>query len=292
MIFLIVSIFLNAYLIVSFKAVERYGIPLLQAIVVNYVTCVVTGLMMQGALPLNKETAQQPWFLWAVLMGVLFISLFNLIGFTAQRIGVAVASVVTKLSLVIPFLFSIYLYAEPLTLLKAGGVLLALVAVVCISWPQTAVNEKSSLPHLLRLLIPVILFVSTGLLDTLVKYVEHRFLSSRNSDAYLVAAFAAAAVIGLAFMLALIVRGRQKFHSGALVAGVAIGVPNYFSMWSLVKALQHYPGRSSVIIPVNNMGIVLCSAVLAYFIFGERLTALNRLGLLLSFVAIALLAFG
>ena len=57
---------------------------------------------------------QTPWFKWACVMGVMFVSIFNVIGMTAQKISVAVASVANKLSLIIPVVLSVYLYNETL----------------------------------------------------------------------------------------------------------------------------------------------------------------------------------
>lgn len=293
MIFLLFSILLNAYLFLSFKVVERYRIPVLQAIVFNYLTCVLTGAAVSGSFPINADAVHHPWFWWALLMGSMFVSIFTLIGFTAQKIGVSVVSVVTKLSLVIPFLFSIYLYAERVSAVQVGGLLLALLAVVFTSIPDQKNDQGDQrLSPFVRLLVPLALFISTGLLDTLIKYVEQGFLTATNNDAYLITSFATAAVLGASVLVILIVRGKQRFHPGAIPAGIAIGIPNYFSIWCLVKALQLNPGRSAAIIPVNNMGIVLVGSIAALLIFGERMSRINWVGIGLSLVAIALIAFG
>src|ERR1700712_5621849 len=105
MFFLIGSIILTSYLTLSFKVTERLRINTFQAIVFNYITCVITGSLFNGHFPVTAEAVRQPWFLWATFMGAVFISTFNLVGFTAQQLGVSVASVSYKLSLVIPFVF-------------------------------------------------------------------------------------------------------------------------------------------------------------------------------------------
>ncbi len=84
----------------------------------------------------------------------------------------------------------------------------------------------------------------------------------------------------------------QRFSGKALLAGICIGIPNYFSMWCLVKVLKNYAGNSSAIIPVNNMGIVLLSSVIAWVIFREKLTRINWIGILLALVSIAMIAYG
>jgi uncharacterized membrane protein len=79
--------------------------------------------------------------------------------------------------------------------------------------------------------------------------------------------------------------------TGSVVNGIAIGVPNYFSIWCLLKILKQNPGRSAAIIPVNNTGIVLFSAVVAGLAFNERVTLVNRIGIGLSIISIALIAY-
>jgi len=68
-------------------------------------------------------------------------------------------------------------------------------------------------------------------------------------------------------------------------------VPNYFSIWCLVKVLKANAGNSSAVIPVNNMGIVLFSSVMAWMLFKEKLSVINWAGIILSIGAIALIAY-
>lgn len=287
------SILFSSWLTLSFKLVEKFGINTFQAIVFNYITCVITGSFVNGAFPINSEVIGGSWFPWAMLMGTIFISLFNVIAKTAQTMGVAVASVGNKLSLVIPFLFSIYLYNEEATILKIAGVVLALIAVVFTCWPSAAHTEPSGkVVKPAYFLLPVILFIASGLLDTMIKYVETTYINESNQNAYLITAFSAAATIGIISLLFLFTTRRLKFEPKAIAAGIIIGVPNYFSIWCLMGVLKAFTGNSSAIIPINNMGIVLFSTVAAYFMFKEKLTKLNWLGIVLSVAAIALIAYG
>ena len=59
-----------------------------------------------------------------------------------------------------------------------------------------------------------------------------------------------------------------------------------------MRVLKLYSANSSAIIPINNMGIVLFSAVAALIFFREKLSVLNWTGIALSLGAIALIAFG
>ena len=317
LLYLLASIVLTSWLTLSFKLVERFRISNLQAIVFNYISCVVTGMIVHGGSPWNETTSTEAWFPWALLMGAGFIAMFNLVAFIAQRIGVAVAVVAYKLSLVIPFVFSLYYYGEPYTIGKIAGIALALAAVVFTFRPSgeqketggnkkdkeiemhpanAAVEQKEVAGNkkvpLLLWLAPLVLFAGSGLLDAMIKFVEQAFLSPFNQDAYLITAFSSASAIGICLLGWIFATGRQRFDARAFVAGMAIGIPNYFSIWCLMFALKGYTGNSSVVIPVNNMGIVLISALVAGWLFKEKLSLINRLGIALSLTAIALIAFG
>ena len=294
MIYLAGSILFSAYLTLSFKVLQRLNINAFQAIVFNYIACVCTGSVVNGSFPVNNENIHSPWFVWALLMGVMFISIFNVIGFTTQKLGVAVASVANKLSMVIPFLFSIYLYNENATALKIAGIVIALAAVILTCYPAKNNEGEHKKINELILILPVALFISSGLLDTLIVYVKNNFFINLtdNFNNFLITAFSVAGGIGTIVLILQIVRGKQKFSIKALLAGIIIGVPNYFSIWCLGKVISGYKGNSSAIIPVNNMGIVLFSAVAAWLLFKERLSLINWSGIILAIGAIALIAYG
>ncbi len=294
MIYLIGSIVLTSYLTLSFKVLERFNIPVFQAIVFNYLTCVITGSVVNGSVPVDQVRAAEPWLWWAMLMGCLFILLFNVIGFTAQKVGIAVASVANKLSLVIPFTFSLVLYRETTGWLRVAGIIIALVSVLLTCYPskKDPAETRKELSTFVKLMLPFVLFIGSGLLDTMVKYVEQTYLNDNNQNAYLISSFATAGLVGLVILLVLVFTGRQRFDKRSILAGILIGIPNYFSIWCLVAVLKRNTGESSAIIPINNMGIVLFSSVAAYFLFRERLTLINWLGIFLSILAIALIAFG
>jgi len=294
MIYLFGSILFTSYLTLSFKVLQRLNINTLQAIVFNYIACVLTGSVVNGSFPINKTNIAAPWFVWALVMGGMFISIFNVIAFTTQKLGVAVASVANKLSMVIPFIFSLYLYNESAAALKVTGIVIALLAVVLTCYPSQKNDAKANAGAQLLLLLPVLLFVSSGLLDTLIVYVKNNFFINPedNFNTFLITAFSVAACVGFLILVVQVATGKQQFSLKAILAGIIIGVPNYFSIWCLGKVITAYKGDSSKIIPVNNMGIVLFSAIAAWLLFKERLSLINWLGIALAIAAIALIAYG
>jgi len=294
MIFLIGSILLSSFLTIAFKLCDRFGINKFQAIVFNYLACAITGSIVTLSWPSYANNIAQPWFKWALLMGSGFIITFYLIALTVEKSGLAKASVASKLSLIIPFLFSLFLYNEAASFIKVAGILLALVAVVLTLLPGKpegfSNNTVSGNSRVQKIILPVIVFAGTGLLDTLIKYIEQQFITEGSKDPYLITCFSVAFVIGFLFLLMQLGSGKIAFQPKSVLAGFIIGIPNYFSIWCLLNVLKQYGDISSVIIPVNNMGIVLFSAMVAWIFFKEKLTRTNWIGIMLAVLSILMIA--
>jgi uncharacterized membrane protein len=122
--------------------------------------------------------------------------------------------------------------------------------------------------------------------------VEVNFLDGSNHNLYIITAFAVAGTIGTLILLWLLIAGKERFDIRALIAGILIGVPNYFSLWCLVRVLKIHAGNSSSIIPIANMGIVLFSTLVAALFLKERFSKINLIGIVLSVIAITIIAFG
>lgn len=291
MLYLAGVIIFSSWLTIAFKIADRLGISTFQSIIFNYFTCVITGMFLVGQIPEVASITGSNWFYWALLMGSMFISIFNLVAYTTKKSGVAIASVANKLSLVIPFLFSIGLYNESVTYIKIFGVLIALIAVVLTCMPASSEKKSSKLSFSIPLL-PLLLFISSGLLDTLIKYVEINFIDETNNNLYNITAFGVAGMIGSVILLWMLITRKEKFDPRAIGMGILIGIPNYFSLWCLVSVLKIHAGNSSSVIPVTNMGIVLFSTLIAALFLQERISKINVLGIVLSIIAISMIAFG
>lgn len=286
MFYLLATILLNAVLFCFFKVFPKYKVDALQAIVFNYCTCVVTGSIFMGSFPVGAGSLQQPWLPWAMLMGCCFISIFNLIGYCTRKDGITTTTIANKLSMVIPVLFSIVLYHEAASTVKIIGILLAFPAV----YLSTRVKEDGKQGQ--NLLWPALLFVASGLLDTLVKYTEQRFVTSAELAAtFTIHVFLTASLLGLLLLVVLAVTGKIKLHYRNIVAGVLLGVPNYFSIYYFIRLLNSGFLQSSAAIPVNNIGVVVASALLAMLFFKEKPQLYRIIGLVLSVLSILLIAF-
>jgi drug/metabolite transporter (DMT)-like permease len=133
------------------------------------------------------------------------------------------------------------------------------------------------------------LFLASGFLDTYLKYNQEKLVPEHHQSWFTSSIFAGAALLGFIWIGVLLVNGKTKLEWKNLWAGIILGIPNYGSIYFLLKALGHEGNESSFIFPVNNVAIVAFSVISALLIFGEKLSKMNIVGILLAIVSILLI---
>src|SRR6056297_3899120 len=130
MTFLLLSIISSTSLFVIFKYVDKYGIKNFDVIIINYIVASILGFSVSRYNPDIFPLWDNAWFPYSVIIGILFVVGFVLIGRSSQKVGIAITTVASKMSVIIPITFSLlYDPYDHITNLKLTGILLALVAV-------------------------------------------------------------------------------------------------------------------------------------------------------------------
>ncbi|WP_409771885.1 EamA/RhaT family transporter [Thermaurantimonas sp.] len=250
----------------------------------NYLVALTLGLMVDSGSAFNSNRLD--FWPYVIFIGFLFITLFGLMARVTQEYGVAVVSVAVKMSLAIPVVFSLIYFQERLSILNGIGILLAFPALLL-----SVINSSGATGRVQIGLMPIILFIGSGILDALLKYVQQMYLTDETSAIFSALCFGSAFLFGAATLAGRrILNGENLMDLRSLIGGIALGIPNYGSIYFLVRALQ-LPGMDgSRAFPLNNMGIVILSAVVSVVIFKEKFTTAKMLSILLAVVAIVLMS--
>lgn len=283
MIALAISVLAYSLIFVTLKLYKVYHVHTVYAITVNYVVACTVGLWQyQGTVQVG-ELLHAFWFWGAAVLGVLFMVGILLMAQASQVAGVAIASIATKMSLVIPVLFGVLLYGETLSVFQGIGIGLALVAVYL-----ATLKAKTSILKRKDLLLPLLVFLCIGTIDTAMKYIEQRYLTETDVPLF------SALIFGFAALFSGTVLGVKarstpiQGHAKALGGGVALGVVNYFCIFFLIRALQQAPFSSAVLFTLNNVAIVLLTTLLGVCLFKEPLSTKNWMGIALAVLSIVL----
>ncbi|MBZ9730520.1 EamA family transporter [Salegentibacter sp. JZCK2] len=287
MIYLLLSILSSTVIFVVFRLYKKYGVNTLQAIIVNYFIACIVGFFgyIDGVEDLVRIPSES-WFLGTVFLGAMFITVFNLAAITTQRSGLSVVSVATKMSVAIPVFFGIFIYNESLGFLKVTGIILALAAV----YLSSIKTEKGIKIKKRNLIFPLLVFFGSGIIDTTLNYLENFYVSETDVGLFSSSIFGIAGIIGTSILIGQAVLGKLKITWKNIVGGIALGIPNYFSIYFLVMALRSPGIENSVIFTLNHVGIVLASTILGIVLFKEVLLKKNWIGIALAIISIILVA--
>ena len=287
MVFILLSIIFNSTIGLVFRYFGQFNVQNLPAIVGNYAVCGTIAAFAGGQFPWDLFSQSPIWLPFTLVLGTMFTFGFWVLSYTVQYHGVGTTSVFQKISLVITALFAILYFSEPLTVGKWIGIPLAVLAIILIQQKsiKTAVSRKVGW----LLFLPFLTFLFNGIIDTALFYVEQTQLASTADYFFISTVFYTAGSFGLLILLYQIGYAKLRVQLKDVIGGIALGIPNFFSIYFFLRALGAGVG-GSVVVPINNVGIILLSAILGTLIFSERFNTYNKIGILAALLSIILIS--
>lgn len=301
-----------------FKLAGRRGMDRVALLTVNYAAAVATAgvLLATGREVQGGLTADPALLSLGVFTGALLIAGFFVLSMATDVAGMSLALGVMRVSVVIPFVMSWWIWNEVPSAAQVVGLVLASVAFFLIARrerrrvPQSAATpviagSTGGLPdppdpspsatdssdadvHWKAFIVLALLFLSGGAVDVSMKTFEETFGATNSRVLFLLLAFGVSFLIGAAWVLWTGLRRGRWPERGTIRWGVILGVINYGSLEFILRAINRLPG--TFVFPVNNIAVVVLAAGLGVYVWGERLSRVNRIGLALAVVALILLS--
>jgi drug/metabolite transporter (DMT)-like permease len=292
MFFLWLSISCTVAVYLLFRVFGKQGIDVLPAIIYNYFTCAVLGhLLAEKQMLIYAQDIPDAQFHFALIMGAAFICVFYAMGRTTNLIGVSASTIVSRMSMVIPATYSVIWLGERLNGLKVMGIIMALIAIYFTVSPERKSESAPSEKKSLRLTFILLSFFGVGLVDTLLKYSQTHFLRTSPDITYVGLIYNAAFIAGLIFYLLSGESWKHLLKWKNLVGGVVLGIFNYYGIVFIYKALTESTMGGSIIFPINSVGTVALSTLMAVILFREKLSYKRMTGLFMALAAIVLIAW-
>ncbi len=297
MIALFLSVFFTAAIYVIMRAFSRFGVSPFHAVVFNYYSCVATGIVL---IPdAGQFRSLRPDMVSTELsfaLGAMFVVVFLLIGLTTDKAGITAASLAGNMSLVIPVCFGLFVFRnvnKDFTAFNYAGLILALVALALGAIRKDEEGRGGDFVWHRRNMVwlfPLMSFLASGVNNTLINYITMSYYKPDESILFMVTACLGAIVAGTCMILFRFLMYTEKVSWKSVVWGLILGVPNFLSLYFLLEALAEFSHSAAFVFPVYNILCMLFSAWIAWLIYKERLSRINRLGLFLALVAIVLIS--
>lgn len=258
---------------------NRYGI-----ILGNYLTCIVTAFLMIPDRSVIAQTDTRT-LVCGIIGGFLFVIALVTMQSSISYCGAILTSAFSKLGLIVPLVLSIAFWGERPGVWQAAGLLLVFAAVWLISDRQKTGQEgEDGVRPRMFWLIAVLFFFGTA--DAMAKVFEQ--VGKREMDGvYFLILFITAAVLAVFLLLREMKKTGAKPVPKEVAAGIAVGIPNYFSSALLLKALTGLP--AIVVYPCFSVGTILIVTLVSAVFFKEWLDSRKIAGLVLVLAALILL---
>jgi drug/metabolite transporter (DMT)-like permease len=280
MIDLILTILCSASIVLILKADHSGGGERWWLLAGNYATAAGSGWL----LTLGKATvwpSTEISFLALLLSGAFVLS-FYLLSKSVAAAGASLSAVSSRLSVLIPVFFSILFFGEMLNAEKLLGLLFALATFISFAFAMQTHNGQGEKRQLWPL---IAVFFSLGLTDFSMKLFQE-LQNAGEKPIFLAILFSGAFLLTLAVTLL----KKLPFHKKSFTLGLLLGLPNLFSSWFLIGALEQFP--AVMVFPAVNVGIILTTALASALIWREIPNRWGKLAILFGIAGIIFLTIG
>ncbi len=279
MFYLFLSIISSVLIAVVIRLNESRDLNRLSVMFFNYLTATILAVLI--AQPISFSRTMTTLVPLSMLSGLFFVSAFLVYMKTVRLMGLAIPVTVTRISVVVPVVGSMLFFAERVNGIQTVGLLLAAIAIYLFSYnpkPENSGRHNNISGYLLALL----LWLLIGCGDFTLKVFQETY-SFELMSVFVMIVFAFATVFTLLPLLVLKIRPNRD----TALAGVILGIPNFFSAYFIVKALNGLPG--TLAFPLNSIGIILLSALTGYLFWQERFTFRIKIAFVIATASVVFL---
>jgi len=281
MFLVLLSVLCSVTVSVIIKLARRYSVNTLQMIAWNYPAALALSYYYLRPDASAFSFSEAPLFSYLTL-GVLLPALFVVIASSIRVTGIVRTEIAQRLSLFIPLLAAFFIFNEHPQPVKLVGIAIGFAAIICsIKWQE---GRKGTARHLHAWLYPMMVFVGMGVIDILFKHIAQYQQVSYRTSIFIV--FVLCTLVSFIYICYLALAKKMPFSLSGTLWGLVLGVFNFGNIIFYMKAHQALPDNPSMVFSAMNIGVIIVGAIVGLVLFKEKLSTLNKIGLLLAVMAV------
>ena len=246
-------------------------------IFVNYLIAIVISYLLFD-VSIEFETLKKTFSPIILLLGILMPSIFFILNKSLKVSGIAKTDIFQRLSLIIPVIFSFWLFNEVFTWNKFFVILLAFISIVLLLYKKSTKDGNFNIKYL------IIVFIGYGIIDTFFK-----ILAANKTVPYISLLFSVFLICAISSSIFLIFsKGSINKHS--FFYGLVLGILNFCNIFFYMKAHKIFSDNPTLVFITMNLGIIIGGSLIGKFYFKEKLSKTSVLGILLATISVILLA--
>ena len=244
----------------------------------NYFIAAIIGYIFILADPSSSYSIKT--LLFAAFLAVLFVASFFSFAKAVKVAGTALATVSSRLSVIVPLVLSILIYREKPSYTQIIGLVFALITIILFYYSLKNINV-THLKFLDYFYLLAVLF-GVGLSDFGMKIFQ-QWRPQTEKPYFIFTIF----LCSFFYSFSVVMIQRIQLNKTVLIQGSILGIPNVFSTFFLLMALAQLP--AIIVYPMTNIGIILLTTLGAVLLWKEKLNRFGKFALFFGILAIALL---
>jgi len=217
---------------------------------------------------------------FGIFLAMLFVFAFFAFAKAVSAAGTALATVSSRLSVIVPLLLSIVIYGEKPSFYQLTGMIIAIFTIILFYFSLKSDGSKTL--HIIDYFYLLAVLFGIGLNDFAMKIFQ-QWRPAAEKSYFMMIIFSASTI----YTFTILLFKRIPLERIVLIRGGVLGVPNMFSTFFILLALAQLP--AIVVYPVTNIGIILLTTIGAAVIWKEKLNLYGKLALISGIIAIIFL---
>lgn len=274
---LILSICCSVAVSVLLKVARQRGIPIGQAIGVNYGVASILCLMLLEP-PLHTLASPSASWLLLACLGLLLPGVFLIMAASVRHAGIVLSDAAQRLSLLVPLTAAFLWFGENVSEQKLAAISVAFIALLAL-----LIRPRSASVQSMKTLICLVgVWLGYGTIDILFKEM------ARQGNAFSATLFGVFVLAGGVMLIGLTL-ARTQWQWTGVVGGLALGLLNFGNIYFYISAHQAYAANPSLVFASMNIGVIALGTLTGAVLFKEKLSRINQAGIVMAMLAIALL---
>ncbi|AOW10062.1 EamA family transporter [Flavobacterium gilvum] len=275
MLFLLLSVICSVTVGVIFKIARIYGTSSMQIVGYNYLFALMLCYLFFSP-DLKALDVSSPWEV-LIPLGILLPVVFLLLAASIKHMGIAKTDVAQRLSLIISILGAWLFFGEQFSGLKLTALLFGFPAIILIL--DKPVGNKEN-----KWIYPALVLVGFGVIDILFKQIALTSVLPFTTSLFVL--FLISFFIMIFFNGYEMLSRKVKMGFKSIIFGGLVGIFNFGNILFYLKAHQVFAQNPSTVFAGMNMGVIMIGSLVGVFVFKEKVTKLNIIGLLLALLAV------
>lgn len=278
MIYLILTIFCSTSIALILKQNNSQNGEPVVLLSANYLVCAIISFIYLINVDFEIENTL---IIFGIFLGGLFVLSFFAFAKAVSLAGTALATVSSRLSVIVPIILTIFIFKEIPTIYQLIGISLALATIYL--FYLSLKNDQNQLNNKIKYLYLIGVLIGIGINDFCMKIFEQNFVPS-GKPIFLFSIFFSAFFYCLIF----IIIKKLPLDKKTILRGAILGIPNVYSTVFLIGALSNLP--AVMVYPLINIGIIVLTTILVVVIYKEKINNFGFLSLGMGIIAIIFLS--